>query len=107
MCIRDRLLGESQTKQPILQKNTELEATIVAISKSSAWFNIGGKALAILGDRETKEISTYLPYLQTVSYTHLRAHETVLDIVCRLLLANQNHISSPRVKHLSDSAFTP
>ena len=24
--------------------------------------------------------------LVTVSYTHLRAHETVLDIVCRLLL---------------------
>ena len=24
--------------------------------------------------------------LQAVSYTHLRAHETVLDIVCRLLL---------------------
>ena len=23
---------------------------------------------------------------KTVSYTHLRAHETVLDIVCRLLL---------------------
>ena len=23
---------------------------------------------------------------QPVSYTHLRAHETVLDIVCRLLL---------------------
>ena len=23
---------------------------------------------------------------QAVSYTHLRAHETVLDIVCRLLL---------------------
>ena len=25
--------------------------------------------------------------LQAVSYTHLRAHETVLDLVCRLLLA--------------------
>ena len=25
----------------------------------------------------------------TVSYTHLRAHETVLDHVCRLLLAKQ------------------
>ena len=25
-----------------------------------------------------------------VSYTHLRAHETVLDIVCRLLLAKKN-----------------
>ena len=26
-----------------------------------------------------------------VSYTHLRAHETVLDLVCRLLLANKKH----------------
>ena len=25
----------------------------------------------------------------TVSYTHLRAHETVLDLVCRLLLENK------------------
>src|SRR5665811_2481800 len=25
-------------------------------------------------------------YLDAVSYTHLRAHETVLDLVCRLLL---------------------
>ena len=28
----------------------------------------------------------YLDHLRTVSYTHLRAHETVLDLVCRLLL---------------------
>ena len=26
-----------------------------------------------------------------VSYTHLRAHETVLALVCRLLLENKNH----------------
>ena len=26
--------------------------------------------------------------LVPVSYTHLRAHETVLDLVCRLLLEN-------------------
>ena len=26
-----------------------------------------------------------------VSYTHLRAHETVLDIVCRLLLDKKKH----------------
>ena len=25
-----------------------------------------------------------------VSYTHLRAHETVLDLVCRLLLEKKN-----------------
>ena len=27
--------------------------------------------------------------LAPVSYTHLRAHETVLDLVCRLLLENK------------------
>ena len=26
-----------------------------------------------------------------VSYTHLRAHETVLDLVCRLLLEKKHH----------------
>ena len=30
------------------------------------------------------------PGLGTVSYTHLRAHETVLDLVCRLLLEKKN-----------------
>ncbi|WDT36884.1 signal peptidase I [Streptococcus pneumoniae D39] len=34
-----------------------------------------------INDKETDE-----PYLAAVSYTHLRAHETVLDLVCRLLL---------------------
>ena len=29
---------------------------------------------------------TRLPNVGPVSYTHLRAHETVLDLVCRLLL---------------------
>ena len=28
---------------------------------------------------------------EAVSYTHLRAHETVLDLVCRLLLEKQNN----------------
>ena len=27
-----------------------------------------------------------------VSYTHLRAHETVLDLVCRLLLEKKNYL---------------
>ena len=33
--------------------------------------------------------------LDTVSYTHLRAHETVLDIVCRLLLEKKNKNTDP------------
>ena len=34
------------------------------------------------------DVSQYVPSLAVyaVSYTHLRAHETVLDLVCRLLL---------------------
>ena len=32
-----------------------------------------------------------------VSYTHLRAHETVLDIVCRLLLEKKNTALLPHV----------
>ena len=35
-----------------------------------------------------------------VSYTHLRAHETVLDLVCRLLLEKKNkHIQNPVITH--------
>ena len=30
-------------------------------------------------------------WLQPVSYTHLRAHETVLDLVCRLLLEKKKN----------------
>ena len=36
-------------------------------------------------------IDPTVPGRTPVSYTHLRAHETVLDIVCRLLLAQKQH----------------
>ena len=35
-------------------------------------------------------VNTVLTMLP-VSYTHLRAHETVLDLVCRLLLEKKNN----------------
>mgnify|MGYP003381579626 CR=1 FL=1 len=34
--------------------------------------------------------------LRSVSYTHLRAHETVLDIVCRLLLEKKKSLTFVR-----------
>mgnify|MGYP003381494551 CR=1 FL=1 len=37
---------------------------------------------------------------EPVSYTHLRAHETVLDLVCRLLLEKKNHKLINRVHDL-------
>mgnify|MGYP007112058687 CR=1 FL=1 len=36
---------------------------------------------------------TELQWLEPVSYTHLRAHETVLDLVCRLLLEKKNNLT--------------
>ncbi|WDT36911.1 hypothetical protein PVA38_12425 [Streptococcus pneumoniae D39] len=37
-------------------------------------------------DEESEKYS-----LEAVSYTHLRAHETVLDLVCRLLLEKKKY----------------
>ena len=34
-----------------------------------------------------------------VSYTHLRAHETELDLVCRLLLEKKNHCRIHEIVH--------
>ena len=34
-----------------------------------------------------------------VSYTHLRAHETVLDLVCRLLLEKKKKQTTKKKKH--------
>ena len=64
MCIRDR--SESALA---LDGPSELSA-IIAEAKSL------GVPEATLND--------------PVSYTHLRAHETVLDLVCRLLLDTKN-----------------
>ena len=39
------------------------------------------------------------PQIRSVSYTHLRAHETVLDIVCRLLLEKKKNSTHDLVTH--------
>ena len=38
-----------------------------------------------------------------VSYTHLRAHETVLDLVCRLLLEKKKHNIQQQSLHIRDT----
>ena len=43
------------------------------------------------GQQGIEMIASYKPDLIPVSYTHLRAHETVLDLVCRLLLEKKKH----------------
>jgi ribosomal protein S1 len=60
--IMDSLLRSE--KLQTIKKGQEIDATIVSLSKKGVLFNVGGKANAVLGDREVKEISTYLPYLK-------------------------------------------
>ena len=45
---------------------------------------------------------SYCP-IKAVSYTHLRAHETVLDLVCRLLLEKKKKNKNT---HINDSIET-
>ena len=51
--------------------------------------DIGKYAFIGAGAVVTKMVPDYA--LIAVSYTHLRAHETVLDLVCRLLLEKKKH----------------
>ena len=46
--------------------------------------------------------SVYPHYVVTVSYTHLRAHETVLDLVCRLLLEKKKHTYHHHIDSYAD-----
>jgi len=51
-------------KPSLLQKGKEVEAKIISLSKKGIVFDVGGKAHAILGELEIREVSTYLPYLK-------------------------------------------
>ena len=46
---------------------------------------------------EVEAARRYAQFAEPVSYTHLRAHETVLDLVCRLLLEKKNNETQPHI----------
>eukprot|EP00656_Telonema_subtile_P028270 TRINITY_DN30624_c0_g1_i1.p1 TRINITY_DN30624_c0_g1~~TRINITY_DN30624_c0_g1_i1.p1 ORF type:complete len:123 (+),score=16.79 TRINITY_DN30624_c0_g1_i1:125-493(+) len=48
------------------------------------------KSYALQDVLNLEEVPFYDGSIPAVSYTHLRAHETVLDLVCRLLLEKKN-----------------
>ena len=75
MCIRDRDVSPH-----------DLALAIYAAHRGEASLAPGiatklMQGIAVGGNATNEEQS-----LTAVSYTHLRAHETVLDLVCRLLL---------------------
>ena len=68
MCIRDRL--QTQTAPHIVESVQKLKDYLSLV------YLLRGRIC-----------------LYAVSYTHLRAHETVLDLVCRLLLEKKKNSS--------------
>ena len=48
----------------------------------------------------------FYPLWGSVSYTHFRAHETVLDLVCRLLLEKNNVLPRPTASAANFSFFS-
>mgnify|MGYP003380643724 CR=1 FL=1 len=67
MCIRDR--------------DEAVKENIAGYFNDPSGFGVGNGPSAIEGKGKQSMIPA-----PPVSYTHLRAHETVLDLVCRLLL---------------------
>jgi len=55
-----------------VKKNADIEATIISLSRKNVLFDIGAKAYALLGEKELREISTYLPYLKEGQTAHVR-----------------------------------
>ena len=79
MCIRDRISGLKPSV--ILAPGDIIDTPAKQIRSVADGFR---KLSAPYGVYATTGNHEY--YVGTVSYTHLRAHETVLDLVCRLLL---------------------
>ena len=73
MCIRDRHISSSYAK--ILGENYFAHGSFPKVGQKQKT----EKKKEERGEKEERKT-------EPVSYTHLRAHETVLDLVCRLLL---------------------
>ena len=64
-----------------------------------------GEDPLVCATRELEEETGYTA--KAVSYTHLRAHETVLDLVCRLLLEKKQAHDRESVKAMTELRCNP
>ncbi|MFW5703504.1 MAG: S1 RNA-binding domain-containing protein [Patescibacteria group bacterium] len=60
------IMAQLLSKQTVshLHKGDEVDTKIISLSRKGVMFDLGTKAYAVLGDREVKELATYLPYLK-------------------------------------------
>src|SRR5665811_1521874 len=86
-------LGPATSKKEVLRKMIEAGVDVFRINFSHANYDDVTERIKMIRELN-EELGSYTsiladlqgPKLRAVSYTHLRAHETVLDLVCRLLL---------------------
>ena len=84
MCIRDSIIPGQPNILVDFEASEEIKSKIHLVDKEfemMVWKTL-----------------TNLDIVRTVSYTHLRAHETVLDLVCRLLLEKKKKITQKTKK---------
>ena len=92
MCIRDRRYTGPRHFDYKPSRTEHLEGVWASAEACmSTYLLLADKARAFRADPRVTEAMEYslvhtLAEPTPVSYTHLRAHETVLDLVCRLLL---------------------
>src|SRR5665811_2465185 len=88
----DRILRQLKRFIKARVQSANVRGAVVALSGG-----IDSSVVAALAHDVVNTKALILPERGAVSYTHLRAHETVLDLVCRLLLEKKkkkkkNHI---------------
>ena len=83
--------ADDATKR-LMNSNNALKALVVQHFGEASYKN---------GELNRKHIADIVFNNKAVSYTHLRAHETVLDLVCRLLLENKK-----RQTHKTTNTYT-
>eukprot|EP00658_Telonema_sp_P-2_P068434 TRINITY_DN57366_c0_g1_i3.p1 TRINITY_DN57366_c0_g1~~TRINITY_DN57366_c0_g1_i3.p1 ORF type:complete len:106 (+),score=16.74 TRINITY_DN57366_c0_g1_i3:201-518(+) len=98
MCIRDRYNTYYLSRHPLIEA---LRASVTGIPRSvrvCALHNSSTPNISFIitassaANPWSGEVSTAIPSSNTVSYTHLRAHETPEHLVCRLLLEKKKKI---------------
>ena len=84
----DRALADIELVEWLIRHGAELSASerLVWIT---GWTTSDGAA-ALCAPLHASGLRSVVQMPEPDSYTHLRAHETAIDIVCRLLLDNTN-----------------
>ena len=104
MCIRDRLnpVDAENIRTQLTEQFAQTSTRIVEdreITPGGCMLQAGPSEVDATIETRWKRVLEAIG-TEPVSYTHLRAHETVLDLVCRLLLAKKKTKKKHRKKNM-------